>query len=251
MSVADVYRALWRRRLLIVVLTLATLGIDAFFTSQQTKLYTASSLVRVEQKSTTAADQFGSLQTGALLAQTYAVIAQSSSIADRVKQELGPSVPPSAINIKAAQVGNIELFKVSATNADPVLAARIANAVPIALAQWAKESPGNSPDVINTVDRATPPTSPSYPNMKLNLLLGLLIGLVLNCGIVLLAAAFADRIGDAEDLEHLTGHRVIATIPTLPLGTVGDVAPPGRPAEVSTLARRRKTRESLGNESSG
>jgi len=248
MSVADVYRALWRRRYLIVILTLATVAIDAFITAQQTKQYTASVLVRVEQKSTTPADQFGSLQTGALLAQTYAVISESSSIANRVRQQLGPSVPASAIKIKASQVSDIELFRVSATSPDPALAARIANAVPDALTAFVKDSPGASPDVINTVDRATPPRSASSPNMKLNLLLGLLIGLVLNCGLVLLAAVFADRISGAEDLEHLTGQRVIATVPVLHLGSVGDVSLPQRPAEVSVLTRRR---ESYGSESSG
>ena len=72
MTVAEVYRALWRRRFLIGLMTLALVAVVAAVTSQQTKLYKASVLVRVEQKGTTAADQFGSLQTGALLAGTYA-----------------------------------------------------------------------------------------------------------------------------------------------------------------------------------
>ena len=162
MTVADVYRALWRRRLLIAVLTLALVAADAFVTAQQTKLYTASSLVRVEQKTTTAADQFGSLQTGALLARTYARIAESSTVADLVKAQLGQSVPASAIKIKAAQVSDVDLLELSATNANPALAARIANAVPGALITLVKQS-GPSPDVITTIDHAAAPTSPSSP----------------------------------------------------------------------------------------
>jgi capsular polysaccharide biosynthesis protein len=251
MTVADVYRALWRRRFFIALLTVALVAVDALVTSQQTKLYTASALVRVEQKNTTAADQFGSLQTGALLARTYAKIAETSSVADRVKAQLGNSVPGSEIKITAAQVSDVELLQLSATNANPKLAARIANAVPTALTNLVKQG-GPSPDVITTVDRASPPTSPSSPNMKLNVAIGFIIGLILNSGIVLLAAAFADRVGGADDLEHLTSLPVIATVPTLPLGRVGDLAAMQMPAPVATLARdREREREGLGRGSGG
>ncbi len=240
MTVADVYRALWRRRLLIAVLTLALVAADAFVTAQQTKLYTASSLVRVEQKSTTAADQFGSLQTGALLARTYALIAESSTVADLVKARLGQGVPSSAIKIHAAQVSDVDLLKLSATNASPELASRIANAAPAALITFVKQGGPSSPDVITTIDRASPPTSPSSPNTKLNVAIGFIVGLILNSGIVLLAAAFADRIGGAEDLEELTGLPVIATIPSLALGAVREIDRTAAPAPVAVLKRERE-----------
>ena len=240
MTVAEVYRALWRRRFLIGLMTLALVAVVAVVTSQETKLYKASVLVRVEQKGTTAAEQFGSLQTGALLAGTYARIAETSSIAARVKAQLGRSVPASGIKISASQVGDLELLQISATNASPQLAARIANAVPVALTGLIRRG-GNSPDILTTVDRATPPTSPSSPNLKLNVALGLIIGLVLNGGIVLLAAAFADRINGAEDLERLTGLPVIATIPTLQLGSVADLAST-RPGQIPVLAHSRYRR---------
>lgn len=237
MTVAEVYRALWRRRFLIGLMTLVLVAVVGVITSQETKLYTASVLVRVEQKSTTAANQFGSLQTGALLAGTYARIAETSSVAQGVKAQLGPSVPASAIAIKAAQVGDLELLQIRATNADPRLAARIANAVPAALTRLVKRGAA-TPDVLTVVDQATPPSSPSSPNLKLNLALAFIIGLILNGGIVLVAGAFADRIDGAEDLERLTGYPVIATIPTLHLGSVADLAPP-RSGQIPVLAGSR------------
>jgi capsular polysaccharide biosynthesis protein len=238
MTVAEVYRALWRRRYLIGLMTLALVVLVGIITSQETKQYKASVLVRVEQKGTTAADQFGSLQTGALLAGTYARIAETSSVADRVKAQLGPAVAASGIKISASQVSDLELLEISATNANPQLAARIANAVPAALTFLVKHG-GSSPDVLTTVDRATPPSSPSSPNLKLNLALAFIIGLVLNGGVVLLAAAFADRINSAEDLERLTGLPVIATIPLLQLGSVADLAA-SRPGQIPVLANARR-----------
>ena len=157
-------------------------------------------------------------------------------------------MPPSAIKIHAAQVSDVDLLQLSATNASPALAARIANAVPAALIALVKQS-GPSPDVITTIDRAAQPTSPSSPNTKLNVAIGFIVGLILNSGIVLLAAAFADRIGGAEDLEHLTGLPVIATVPTLSLGRRARYRPNDGAASRSRCLPRE--REGLGRGSGG
>jgi hypothetical protein len=66
---------------------------------------------------------------------------------------------------------------------------------------------------------------------------------------VLLAAAFADRVGDTEELEALTGLPVIATVPTLPLQTVSQFthrpelseAPPPPPTRRSTANLERSS----------
>jgi succinoglycan biosynthesis transport protein ExoP len=242
-TVGEIYGALWRRKFLILLLTICLVGVDALFTTQKTKMYTATTLVRVEQRGTTAADQFGSLQTGALLAATYARIAETSSVADAVHRQLGSGVPRSDINIKGEQISNIELLSLSVTNASPRLAARIANAVPAALATVVKQG-GPSPDILTTVEKASPPSSPSSPNVKLALALGLIIGLIVNSGIVLLAAAFADRVGGPEDVERIAGHPVIAMIPNLPLAAVTDFAAPyssNRQPSSSPPVRRERT----------
>jgi capsular exopolysaccharide synthesis family protein len=59
------------------------------------------------------------------------------------------------------------------------------------------------------------PSSPSSPNLKLNLAVALILGLILSSGLVLLIESFSDRVEDAEELERITGFPVIATIPTL------------------------------------
>jgi capsular polysaccharide biosynthesis protein len=240
-TVGEVYGALWRRRFFILLLTACLVAVDAFLTARETKQYTASTLVRVEQVGTSPADQYGSLQTGALLAETYARIAQTSSVAKAVRQDLGNRIPLSAIKIKGEQISNIELLTLSVTNPNPALAARIANAVPAALAEVVKSGATKSPDVITTVEEASTPTSPSSPNIKLNIALGVIVGLILNAAVVLLAAAFADRVGSPEDVERVAGHPVVATIPNLVLTPATEIPsnvvraqrpPPRTPAQV-------------------
>ena len=214
MTIGTVYGTLWRHRLFILVLT-AALGVAAYvITARQQKQYTASSLVRIEQKVTQASDLYSSLITGERLARTYALIAKTGSVRELVRERLPSSIPDDALNIGADQVSNLEVLKISVTYSDPVIAARVANAVPDALAQFARTN-GTPREVISTVQSAGVPASPSSPNVKLNVVIAILLGLILNSGLVLLIEALSDRVGSAEELEHATGQPVIATIPAL------------------------------------
>jgi capsular exopolysaccharide synthesis family protein len=210
----SVYRILWRHRLLILVLTAVLVGTTWFLTERQTKEYTATALVRVQQRVAQAEDVFGALQTGERLARTYVTIAETRAVADEIRERLPESIPDSAIRVDAAQVSNLELLNLSVTNADPVVAARVANAVPGALADYVQQI-GTTRDIIRPIERASVPTSPSSPNLKLNIAIALLLGLILSCGLVLLIESLSDRVEDAEELERITGFPVIATIPML------------------------------------
>jgi capsular polysaccharide biosynthesis protein len=213
-TVSTVYRSLWRHRLFIILMTALLAGVAFFVSSSQTKMYTASALVRVQQKVTNANDVFGSLQTGERLAQTYAEIARTDAVAREIRRELPQSVPDDAIVIDAAQVSSLELLKLAVTYSDPAIAARVANTVPTALTRVLRAS-GALPDTIATVDPATVPTSPSSPNVKLTVIIAIIIALILNSALALLVDAFSDRIGDPEEFERVVGHPVIATIPNL------------------------------------
>ena len=210
----SVYLTLWRRKWLIVLMTSILVGTVWFLTSRQTKLYTASTLVQVQQRVTNASEVFGALQTGERLARTYVVIAQTDSVRREVREQLGDSVPPDAVAIDASQLDNLELLRLSVTNADPEVAARVANAVPAALQTFVKKN-GAARDSITAIEAAGVPTVPSSPNLKFNIAIALLLGLILSAGVVLLIESLSDRAESAEELERLTGHPVIATIPVL------------------------------------
>jgi capsular polysaccharide biosynthesis protein len=214
MSISDVYRTLWRQRLFVLVLTCLVVGAAYVLTSRQTKLYTASSLVRVQQQVRTSEEAFGALLTGERLARTYERIAETDAVGDIVAERLRGRVPSDAIAIDAAQLSNLELLSISVTNADPVVAARVANAVPPALASFIQKT-GSFRDTITVVERASPPATPTSPNPKLNLTLAFLFGLILAAGLAILRDSLSDRIESVEDLEKIAGHPVIAVIPNL------------------------------------
>jgi capsular polysaccharide biosynthesis protein len=215
MELPDIYRALWRRKLMIVVLTCLLAGAAYVFTKRETPMYTATSLVRVQQQVTNADQAFAELQTAGRLAQTYVTIAQTSTIARGIAHELAGKVSYGDIagTVKATQVQDLDMLNISATSPSPEHAALIANAAPLALRDFVR-STGTLHDEVITVQPASVPTSPSSPDLKLNVLIAIVLGLILNCGLALALDAFADRVSSPSEIERLTGIPLLAIIPS-------------------------------------
>jgi tyrosine-protein kinase len=66
---------------------------------------------------------------------------------------------------------------------------------------------------ISLVQEATPPSSPSKPRTKRNVILGLLLGLVLGLGLAALVERLDRRIRNVEELEEIFGLPIVARIP--------------------------------------
>jgi polysaccharide biosynthesis transport protein len=214
MATVDVYRALWRHRFLIIGLTLVTGIVVWFLASLQPKVYEATALVRIQQKIATAGDAFGSLEVGTRLAQTYARIVETKSIDGRVAVALDGRVRPDNIHLSAKPVVDVELLEISARSRSPVQAALVANTATDALKDFVRDT-GTLRDQVIVVDRATVPTSPVSPRVKLMVALAVLLGLILNAALALLAELFADRLPDTSEIEAAFGRPVLAAIPSL------------------------------------
>jgi capsular polysaccharide biosynthesis protein len=217
-GVPDVYRALWRRKFLIISLTILVVAGAYYLTKRETKLYTASTLVRVQQRVDNSGEAFLALQTGGRLAQTYANIAASHAIASRIYSKLGKQISPGDVSVAGAQVQDLELMRISATNAFPARAQMIANAAPGALEDFIR-STGTKSDHIIVVDPAGLPATPSSPNVKLNVMMALLLALVFNGALAILIEVLGDRVGNAQTLERIIGKPVLAVFPELALTT--------------------------------
>lgn len=66
---------------------------------------------------------------------------------------------------------------------------------------------------VSTVDQAVPPSSPSSPNLKLNLLLALLAGLGIAAVIVFLREQLDDTVRVPEDVERKLGLQLLGVVP--------------------------------------
>lgn len=236
MSAGDVYRALWRHRVLIVFGTVVV-GVAAWYgIARLTPTYEASTLVRVQQP--IRADPVGSLQAGQELAQTYAEIIGAGGLDTQIRAALrqrGTTAPASGLGVSASPVQNLALLWISAKSDSPVAAARVANAVPVALRGFVRSS--GATDRISVVKRASVPSSPVSPNRVLDLVLAVALGLVFNGALALLVEVFSDRLPDIDDLEETFGYPVLGTIPALDLVALNPASrplTPGRPPPAGT-----------------
>lgn len=218
METLDVYRALWRHKIFILVLT-AVLTLGAwFFVSRETKTYEATSLVRVQQKIANPTEAYGALQTGQLLAETYAKIVEADSVRTRIFSLLHDQIPVDngSIKINATPVSQLDLLNISAQSPNRDDATLVANAAPTALRQFIRAT-GTLRDQIVSVDRAVVPTSAIAPHVKRSVLLALLLGLIFNSALALVLELVGDRVRDPVELEGLFDLPVLATIPSVKL----------------------------------
>jgi capsular polysaccharide biosynthesis protein len=215
MPAADVYRALWRHRLMILLLT-AVAAVAAFlYTRTQPTIYQAGALVRIQQRAPNATD-LGTLELGERLARTYAEIVKTRSMKERVADRLPQNVPGSAYSISASPVGDVELLSVTAQSESPRLAAQAANATAAALQDFITET-GTLRDRIVVVDPAGTPGAPILPRAKMTIVLAVLVALLFNGALALAREFFADRLPGVDEWQERFGKPVLATVPTLDL----------------------------------
>lgn len=220
MTTTDVYRALWRHKAFIVLMTSAVIAAVAFLTSRQTPVYEAHTRVHIFPPLTDSVDPAQAADIGERLAQTYAEAVQTTAIATKVYQQLNGDIPLGAIEgkISAEPANGLEFMTISVRNRNPDNAQRIANEVPPALKSYIAQFENLRGLEVSVVDPAVRPSEPASPNMRLNIILALLFGLIFNAALALLVEALGDRFHDTEELEELTGQPVLATVPSLKFG---------------------------------
>lgn len=143
--------------------------------------------------------------------QSYVRTVDSPLVLQPAIDSLGLPVTAEALaqKISATTDLNTVLIKITASDHSPVQAAAIARAVADSLVSTVDslekpEGQGTSPVKLSVIKPATPPISPSAPNTKLNLLIGIVLGLCSGLGIALLRTTLDTKIRGEADLRRVT-----------------------------------------------
>ena len=119
--------------------------------------------------------------------------------------------------VSAGAVNGTEVFRVTVTSTDPVLAAHIANTIADVLpSKVANIVEGSS---LRLVDYAKVPTQKAGPNLTVYTTTGLLIGVLIAFVLVVLALVGDDKIHDEKFLTERYEMPVLAAIPNLHKGS--------------------------------
>ncbi len=223
MIYSELYRVLWRHKLLILVGTCACVLLSLIATSSQQKLYTATATVQVVPSGTNNAND--SFEASQRLSRSYAEIYTQGAVSRRMSQLMGSAPPVQLTELAAGQVKDLDLLAVRGISDDPGRAALVANAGARALEDF---SPRERLTLITSARR---PTSPSSPNLPLNLVLALLAGFIVSAGIALALNAILQPIAAPDDLERELEVPVLAVVPKLRLASRRPPGPTERGGE--------------------
>jgi capsular polysaccharide biosynthesis protein len=261
LTAGDVYRALWRHKLFIVVLTAMLVGATWYVTSRETREYEASTLVRVQERGPRAGDAGAALQAARTLAQTYAKLVGSGALreeigtliarctrAARSQRSAAPEranarlcepfddvtngrISPrnvAAVPLSASAVEDLDLLTITARSENATSAMVAANAAPLALRTFIRRTGARSEQIVVAKAATSSPVSRQLP---LRIAIAIALGLIFNGALALLIELFRDRLPDPDELGQVVGQPLLATIPSLRLHSARALVGPGAERE--------------------
>jgi capsular exopolysaccharide synthesis family protein len=182
--------------------------------SAHAKLFVSTSGSQVDPTQLYQGGQFGQQRV-----KSYADIVASPPVVSAVKQQLGlpESVSALASKISASAPLDTVLIQVTVTDHSPERARDIANAVSIQFTKVVNEletpqGGSASPVKVSVVEPAQTPTAPSSPNKKLDLGLGLLLGLIVGVSGAIIRETLDTSVRRKEDAQGAAGAPVIAGV---------------------------------------
>ena len=220
LDVSDYWRILRRSWILILVFSLAGMICAAGLTLATKPKYTAETrlFVAIQSSGTVSELQQGNTFSQARV-KSYVEIVRTPAVLQPAIDTLGLDITPAkfAAQIVASTDLNTVIVTISATNTSPVQAAAMAQAVGDSLirtvdALESSETGGTSPVKISVVTPAVAPSSPSSPNPKLNVLIGLLVGTALGVSAAVMRSTLDTRIRGESDVHAITDTPIMGGI---------------------------------------
>ena len=218
LDVISLFKTLWRRKFSILstalIFALAALGYSTFVakkTYQSTsRIYVVS---RQNQENNALTNQ--DLQAGSYLVKDYREIILSQNVLSQAIEELKLDMTPGELSkkVSVAVPTDTRILSITASDADPKEAARIANGLKDVAAE--KIIAVTKVSDVTTLDEAVVPQNPSSPNIKRNVLLGFVVGGVFISALVILSEVLDDRVKKPEDVEKVMGVTLIGVIPSI------------------------------------
>lgn len=210
------------RRWWLVVLG-AVLGVTAgvVLTVVTPKSYTATATLFVGSPASTDASIAYNLDLfSQQRALTYAKLAQSREIATAVQKDLDISITPEqlAAKVTASPVLKTVLMRISASDGSPKLASDIANSFATEFTRYVTqlETPTGASQpstAVTVIQQAEVPTSSTSPKILLNVLVGLVVGVVLGLFVKWLLTLTDRKVRSSKDLAEATGESVLGVLP--------------------------------------
>lgn len=178
--------------------------------------YQSNAMLYILSKTTTVTS-LADIQLGSELTADFEVIAKSKPVLDsaieKLKTESDKKFTRDDLNqmLSVSNKSDTRILVISATSTDPTDASLVANAVAEATAeQMAYIMKSDEP---TTVEKAEVESTPVSPSLKKNLLMGILAGMVLACGVLVVGYLMNDTINTEDDIKRYLDAPTLIIIP--------------------------------------
>ncbi|HEM2864878.1 TPA: capsular biosynthesis protein CpsC [Streptococcus suis] len=206
-------KTIWRKKFLILLTAVLTAGLAFVYSSfLVTPQYDSTTRIYVVSQNVEAGAGLTNqeLQAGTYLVKDYKEIILSQDVLTQVATELNLNEDLKE-KVSVSIPVDTRIVSISVRDADPNEAARIANSLRTFAAQKIVEVTKVSD--VTTLEEAVPAEEPTTPNIKRNIILGLLAGGVLATGLVLVMEVLDDRVKRPQDIEEVMGLTLLGVVP--------------------------------------
>lgn len=216
--------ALWRRKWIILLTTIAAVAAAIVFTSRLKPEYQAYAIVRIQTATSGDANWVSpELLYSDRLMNSYIVLAQIGPMQRQLMRTLQvDELPETTVNV----LPNTELVQITTTSGDPKLAADAANGVAEIMFKRAWETYPEDVAAANTnlaeiylaaarvniVENALIPEEPSGPNRLIYYVLGVVVGVAGGLGLALLFEALEPRLLTTIMIQEVANLPVLGRI---------------------------------------
>ena len=193
-----------------------------------TPMYKATATIYVVSRNDSVLN-FSDLQVGSELTSDYIKVFEMWEVHEKVisNLDLDYTYTNMASMLSVTNTSDTRMLDITVTNPDPEEAAAIANEYADVGAKYISEK--MKTDEPTLMSSARVPENPFSPNKAKNILLGLVVGFVLACGVVVVRILLDDTYKTAEDIRKYAGLVVLASVP---------MAENAQPKEKNVLKRK-------------
>ncbi|VJV96583.1 capsular polysaccharide biosynthesis protein Cap5A [Streptococcus pneumoniae] len=215
-DVFQLFKTLWQRKLMILLVALVTsVGAFAYSTFFVKPEYTSTTRIYVVNRNQ--GDKPGltnqDLQAGTYLVKDYREIILSQDALEKVATNLKLDMPAKTLasKVQVAVPADTRIVSISVKDKQPEEASRIANSLREVAAE--KIVAVTRVSDVTTLEEARPATTPSSPNVRRNSLFGFLGGAVVTVIAVLLIELLDTRVKRPEDVEDVLKIPLLGLVP--------------------------------------
>lgn len=215
-DVFQLFKTLWQRKLMILLVALVTsAGAFAYSTFIVKPEYTSTTRIYVVNRNQ--GDKPGltnqDLQAGTYLVKDYREIILSQDALEKVATNLKLDMPAKTLasKVQVTVPADTRIVSISVKDKQPEEASRIANSLREVAAE--KIVAVTRVSDVTTLEEARPATTPSSPNVRRNSLFGFLGGAVVTVIAVLLIELLDTRVKRPEDIEDVLKIPLLGLVP--------------------------------------